>query len=116
MDHYFEHIDLISSCLSENDEVYVHSNWRGMPKIVDTIISNTSLAPFYKECLSLNYNNDSRLINVLHHLKDTKYKGDWIAIDDYDDLFYLTPEHFIKCDSRIGFNEVKRKELQGKTK
>lgn len=118
MEHYFEKANLIASCLLPDTELYVHSNWRGSPQAVYMALASTDLLKFYRGCLDPREYplDDFRLTNVLKHMKNTQYKDKWVAIDDYDDLFYFFPEHFVKCDSRKGFLESQCDELKEKLK
>lgn len=113
---YFGKADLISKCLEQSDrniEIYIHSNWRNNSDLVEAVLKETSLWKYYKGCLSpWDYDTkEYRLVNILKHMKNTDYKGKWIAIDDMDDLFYLIPNHFIKCNAKEAFGEKEAEDL-----
>lgn len=113
--YYFTLADKIGDILSKFDNRFdeirliVHSAWRGLGDVViGEILKTTNLHKYYKGILPLHYNSQSRLINILGYMEDHCPKNEnhtWIAFDDLDDLFHHVPEHFIKCESEIGFDE-----------
>lgn len=52
-----------------------------------------------------------RVFEIKLHLKQTKYTGPFIVIDDAPFEFPKQWLHLIVCDSEKGFDEVKQKEL-----
>lgn len=113
--YYFQFANRIGDILAkfENrfDEIrlVVHSAWRGLGDVViGEILKETNLHKYYKGILPLQYNSQSRFINILGYMEDHCPQDEnhtWVAFDDLDDLFHHVPEHFVKCDSETGFDD-----------
>lgn len=109
--------DVLTRFENRFDEIrlWVHSNWRGLgDEVIGELLKDTNMYKYYKGVLPLQYASKSRLINILGFMEDycpADENHTWIALDDLDDLFHHVPEHFVKCESDIGFNDTSRKTL-----
>ena len=119
--YYFEFANKIGEILQKFENrfneirLWVHSTWRGLgDEIIGQILEGTTLHKYYKGILPLQYASQSRFINILGFMEDYCPQDElhtWIALDDLDDLFHHVPEHFIKCQSEIGFDKNCEKQL-----
>jgi len=113
--YYFGYANRIGQILEKFENrfneirLWVHSNWRGLgDEIIGQILEGTTLHKYYKGILPLQYASQSRFINILGFMEDycpPDENHTWIALDDLDDLFHHVPEHFVKCESEIGFTK-----------
>lgn len=119
--YYFQLANRIGNILSKFENrftevrLWVHSAWRGLgDQIIGRILEDTNLHKYYRGILPLQYGSQSRLINILGFMEDycpNEENHTWIALDDLNDLFHHIPEHFVHCDSEIGFDNNCEKQL-----